>query len=395
MIYDFQAIDDEGAILEGDVNASSEEEARLFLRKEFPNLRKIVSLRAQPQAKQRPLKLSHTDTLTFYRRLAVMLEAGVTIDRALSFLADATDGDLTSVVEILHKDVSQGAHLLDAMARPELRGVFSPLARGLIGTGIKTGTLAESLGRLADVSERRFAQRRAFLGAMTYPVVLSFCIAALALLFLFFIAPGDSGIFASLGGDLPWPTQCLVTLSDWVRNPLLWGMVALALVLGAPLVRRLRPQIDRRVLDLPGFGPLWEKAAAAEVLHIWSSSLRVGMPLIEGIALSLPTVTNSVILGRLQQAVDCLKQGGDFGEALSRHRVFPQLVTSMISLGFESGQLDSMLERVSELYEDEVNAALDQFAKLLEPLLLAVAGVLAGFVAVACLMPMLSLGNRL
>lgn len=398
MLYDFQAIDNEGATLEGDVNATSEDQARLLLRKEFPNLRKIVWLRPQPQGKIKPLRLSHAEAVTFYRRLAVMLEAGVTIDRALSFLADATDGALAEVMEILQKDVSKGSHLLDAMSRPELCHIFSPLARGLIGTGLKTGALAESLGRLADVSERRFAQRKAFLSAMTYPAVLSFCIAALAILFLVFIAPGDSGIFASLGGDLPWPTQVLVNLSDWVRNPLPWAALLLTIALARPLLRpgaRLRSVIDRKLLDLPVLGPLCEKAAAAEVLHIWSSSLRVGVPLSEGIALSLPAVTNAAILTRLQQANTCLKEGGDFGEALRQHRVFPQLVTSMISLGFESGQLDRMLERVSELYEEEVNSALDQLAKVLEPMLLAVAGCLAGFVALACLMPLLSLGNRL
>lgn len=402
MLYDFQAIDQDGATLEGDVNALSEEQARLLLRKEFPNLRSIISLKIQAPSTPKVFRVPPADVVVFYRRLAVLLEAGVNIDRALLFVAESADGPVAEVVEILQTSVARGEDMLVALSKPEMRNVFSPLARGLIGTGLKTGALAESLTRLAQVSERRYGQRRAFLSALTYPAILSLCIFLLALLFLVFIAPGELGIYASLGGELPGPTRLLVDLSNLIRNPLLWSGLAVTALVAFPLLRRalnpahsFRKQLDRKLLGVPFLGSLWEKAAASQVLHIWSSSLRVGVPLSEGIALSLPTVTNTEILSRLQKANLELSEGGDFGEALRQHEVFPLLVTSMISLGFESGQLDGMLERVSQLYEEEVNMALTQIAKVTEPILLAVAGFMAGFVALACLMPMLQLGSRL
>lgn len=402
MIYDFKAIDTDGALLEGDLDAVSEEQARLLLRKEFPNLRSIVWLKLQPLPATRPFRVPAGDVVVFYRRLAVMLESGVTIDRALTFLAESADGPVVGVIEKLQQHVSRGDNLLVALNQPEMGKVFTPLARGLVGTGLKTGALAESLTRLAEISERRYGQRRAFLGALAYPAVVSLAIGLLAVGFLVFIAPGELGIYATLGGELPLPTRILVALSELVRNPLLWAGLLALLGLGGPLAHRalkpgtrLRKRLDLRILGVPFFGPLWEKAIASEVLHIWSSSLRVGVPLSEGIALSLPTVSNSEILGRLSQANLELRDGCDFGEALRNHQVFPQLVTSMISLGFESGQLDSMLQRVSELYEDEVNGTIEQVAKVVEPILLGVAGLMAGFVALACLMPMLQLGSSL
>ncbi|MFN8606377.1 MAG: type II secretion system F family protein [Vulcanimicrobiota bacterium] len=402
MIYDFKVTDGDGSLLEGDLDAISEEQARLLLRKEFPNLRSIIWLKPQPLPKARPYKVPPGDVVIFFRRLAVMLDSGVTIDRALTFLAESTDGPLVVVIEKLQQHVSRGDNLLVALNQPEMSRVFSPLARGLVGTGLKTGALAESLVRLAEITERRYGQRRAFLGALAYPAIVSLAIGLLGIGFLVFIAPGELGIYAALGSTLPLPTRILVALSEFVRNPMLWAVLLAALGLaGPPVYLALRPgtplrrALDRRVLGLPFFGPLWEKATAAEVLHIWSSSLRVGVPLSEGIGLSLPTVSNSEILGRLMRANLELRDGSDFGEALRIHRVFPQLVTSMISLGFESGQLDSMLQRVSELYEEDVNGTIEQVAKVIEPILLGVAGLLAAFVALACLMPMLQLGSSL
>jgi len=402
MIYDFKATDADGAWLEGDLDAVSEDQARLLLRKEFPNLRSIVSLKPQARPKTQVFRVPAGDVVVFYRRLAVMLESGVTIDRALTFLAESADGPIVAVIEQLQEHVCRGDNLLVALNRPEMSSVFAPLARGLIGTGMKTGALAESLTRLAEITERRYGQRRAFLGALAYPAMVSLAIGLLALGFLVFIAPGELEIFATLGSQLPLPTRILVALSNFVRNPLLWaGLLGALVLLGPAAYRALRPGtrfrklLDRGVLRLPFFGQFWEKATASEVLHIWSSSLRVGVPLAEGIALSLPTVSNSEILGRLVQANLELRDGSDFGEALRHHQVFPQLVTSMISLGFESGQLDSMLLRVSELYEEDVNSTIEQVAKVIEPLLLGVAGLMAAFVALACLMPMLQLGSSL
>ena len=402
MIFDFQAIDGDGATLEGDVKATSEEQARRLLRQEFPNLRSITSLKPQPVTAPKVFRVAHGEVVIFYRRLAVLLEAGVTIDRALLFVAESAEGPIVEVVEVLQQGVSRGENLMVAISRPEMAQVFSPLARGLIGTGLKTGALAESLARLADVAERRYSQRRAFISALTYPAVLSVCIALLALLFLLYIAPGELGIYATLGAQLPWPSQVLVNLSNLLRSPILWAALSVIGLVVYPLLRRalrfgtgFRRRVDQRLLRVPFFGSLWEKAVATEVLHIWSSSLRVGVPLGEGIALSLPTVTNTEVLERLKKAHLELREGGDFGEALRQFDVFPQLVTSMISLGFESGQLDGMLERVSQLYEDEVNVALTQMSKVIEPVLLGVAGFMAGFVALACLMPMLQLGSSL
>lgn len=402
MLFEFRVIDKDGATLEGDVSAASEEQAAWMLRKEYPGMRSITFIKGQPTGKVRAIRVKSADMVIFYRRLAVMLEAGVNIDRALLFLSESADGPIAQLLEQLQREVASGSDLLDVLSKPEMRQVFSPLARGLIGTGMKTGALAESLTRLAEVTERRYAQRRAFLSALSYPAVLLLAIVSLAALFLVFVAPGEIGIYSNLGGELPWVTQVLVNLSDGLRSPLLWGGLAAVLVVGVPLARhalrpgtRARQGLDRRLLKLPFFGSLWEKSAASEVLHIWSASLRVGVPLSEGIALSLPTITNSELLSRLNQAHLGLREGEDFGEALRQYEVFPQLVTSMISLGFESGQLDGMLQRVSELYEEDVNSAIAQVAKVTEPILLGVAGFLAGFVAVACLMPMLQLGNSL
>lgn len=400
--YLFKAIDHDGSRLEGEVDADSTERAAWMLKQQYPRLQRVSSLKLPPTPSLLPVRLPPAQVVSFYRRLAVLLEAGVNIDKAFAFLVDSSDGALAEVVDLLRKDTIAGRSLNYSISRVELSHIFTPLARGLIGTGLQTGALAGSLTKLADITERRFSQRQAFLSALTYPAILSFCIAGVALLFLLFLAPGETGLFSMLGNDLPWPSKVLVDASTLIRNPLLWATLLTLVVVSVPLFKKtwaaetgLRTFLDRKLLSVPLLGPLIRKSSASQVLYVWSTGTRVGLPLTTALALSLQMVANTDIRSRLKAAAEDFHEGGDLGEALRLRQVFPPLVTSMVSVATETGAFDEMMERVSSLYEEEVDVALSQLSSVLEPLLLIIAGFMAGFVALACLMPMLRLTSHL
>lgn len=340
--------------------------------------------------------------MLLYRRLATMVAAGVTIDRALAFLADSSEPALQRVVQSLRGQVLDGKTLDYAMKSPELAGVFSPLAIGLVSTGFQSGGLVGCLAKLADLAERTQKQKRALLAALTYPAILALCILGVGLFFVLVIAPGDQGLFAAFGGRLPWPSRVLVDLGSVLRNPLVWLSLLAAGLLGATVGPRLwhsspflRRQVDQIVLDLPAVGPLVEKAMAARVLYILSTTLQVGVPVTQALTMCGQVLGNSVLRSKLESCQRLFEQGTELGEALAAVGLFPTLVTQMVTVGGETGQMDKLLERLSQLYEEEVESALENFARVLEPIMLGVAGVMAGFVALAALLPVIQIVDQL
>jgi len=395
--FHFRAVTHGGQPATGRLEAPTAEQARKILLKSYPKVLSVTPIRAgQP----RPLRLhrvSADDLALFFRRFATLLASGVTIDAALDNLSRSDEGltGLGSVVDRLLHSVLSGRTLSQAMADPDLRGLFSSLAIGMIAVGEKTGGLTEAALRLADLTERQFRLRRCLISALAYPAVLLAVITAVGALFVLVIAPGDKGLFATFGGRLPWPSQVLVDLSDLLRNPLAW----VALLLGGPLllvaVRALlrrsataRLAFDTWLWNAPVVGVVVRKSLSARVLAVLGASLRVGIPALEALALARQVALNMVLEKGMARATERFREGTDLAGALEAQGIFPRV-------GQETGTLDTMLHRACVLFEEDVEAALNRFSKLIEPLLLALAGCAATFVALATLLPVMEIASHI
>lgn len=404
MTFHFRAVTHGGQPASGRLEAPTAEQARKILLKSYSKVLSVTAIRAgQP----RPLKLrwvTADDLALFYRRFATLLASGVTIDAALDNLSRSDEGtsSLGSVIDRLLHAVLSGRTLSQAMAEPELKGLFSSLAVGMIAVGEKTGALTEAALRLADLTERQFRLRRSITAALAYPAVLLGVIAAVGALFVLVIAPSDKGLFATFGGRLPWPSQVLVSLSDTLRSPLAWA----ALLLGGPalfltgrwILRRFAPvryAFDSWLWNAPLVGVVVRKSLSARVLAVLGASLRVGIPALEALALARQVAVNQVLERGMARASERFREGTDLASALEAQGVFPPVVTALMAVGQETGKLDTMLHRACVLFEEDVETALNRFSKLIEPLLLGVAGFAATFVALATLLPVMEIAGHI
>jgi len=404
--FRYRAKDAQGKTHEGFLPAMTATQARKTLLAQFAAVLELTQ--AEPTSAAlasapKRMKVASDRVAVLYRRMATMLMAGIPLLSVLHFLQKSEeDPHLASALEYVVAGVSAGQMLSSALAAPHLRAVFSPVAQGLIHLGEQTGSLLQVVSRLADLTEVQMRLRRATTSAMTYPAVLTAGIVAMGLFFVLLLGPGDTGLFAMFGGQLPWPTRVLVECSKVLRNPL-WMALLLGNVVGVALWLRhlLRTNAGVRMtahdlaLRVPILGTLIKKTVSANMLYVISSSLQVGLPMLQALGLAGKVCTNDRMLADFEQAIDLVTEGHELSGALAQHEVFPPLVTALIQTGQETGHLDSVLGNLCKSYEEDVEMTLDNVTRLAEPVLLAVAGVLAGFLAVATFLPIIELVQKL
>ncbi len=400
--FKYRVRDGQGRLQEGFLESPSIERARNTLMARYPALLDVSAATA-PVERVQTIRVPGDKVVMFYRRLATMLAAGVTVHRALDFLQRSEeDPRLAEVLEDLVQALNSGRTLSHIMGADYLRNVFQPTAVGLVAMGEQTGSLFEAVGKLADLTEAQLRQRRAVVSAMTYPAVLLLVILVVAVLFVLILGPGDSGLFSLFGGELPWPTRVMVAASGVLRSPWILlaaaGGIGLAVAWLGKLVRaipQLRMAVHTKILELPLIGLLVQKTLTARMLYVLCCAVQVGVPMMRALAMAREVCTNDALGNNFDRAVDAFRQGDDLALALERYGVFPPLVTSMIHIGTETANLDAILLRVSRSYEEEVETALNNATRLAEPILLCFAGALSAFMALATLLPVVEVINRL
>lgn len=343
-------------------------------------------------------KGSPPNLIFFYRRLSVMLGAGIPLLACLeSLLRAEEDEEMRQLLDQLCASLQRGNSLSKSMAGA---GKFSPLALGFVTLGEATGRLQLAIDRLADLSERDFRLRHAVRAALTYPGAILVVMVVLGSGFLLLLGSGDSALFASTGAELPWATRLLVTIAGWLRNPRIL-LPALLYLLGLLLAcrwmlrrdPRLRKRFHAAVLDLPVLGMAIRKTHVARMLYVLAAAICVGLPVAKALQLARATCNNDFMLDRLDWAMAAFQEHGDLAETMEECEFFPPLVVSMVRLGLETGKLNVVLDRLANNYEDEVDFSLKQAVRLIEPLLLGVAGLAAGFLAIAALQPLFGLSD--
>ncbi|WP_432564861.1 type II secretion system F family protein [Kineococcus sp. SYSU DK003] len=330
------------------------------------------------------------DLALMSRQFATMVSSGLSLLKALSILAEQTESKkLAATLQEVRAEVESGTSLSTALTRHT--DVFPPLMINMIRAGEVGGFLDQVLVQLAENFESEVKLRAKVKSAMTYPVVV-FVIAILAVAgMLLFIVPIFATMFSDMGGELPLPTKILVALSHGLRfaGP---GILVLAIVL--PIVWRkvknkdgVRNVVDPLKLKLPIFGLLAQKIALSRFTRNLGTMLRSGVPILQSLEIVGNASGNVVIERASKDVMESVRGGKSLAAPLAEHSVFPAMVVQMMSVGEDTGALDSMLHKISDFYDQEVEATTEALTSLIEPLMIAFLGGIIGAMIVAMYMP--------
>jgi type IV pilus assembly protein PilC len=343
--------------------------------------------------------VSVKDKAVFSRQFAAMVNAGVAMVRCLGILSEqCSNPRLKKALGQISLEVQQGVNLSDAMRRqPQC---FDKLYVSMVQAGETGGVLDEVLNRLAKVLEDMARLKNQIKGAMAYPIAVGILAVIVFLAMTIFLIPVFAKIFKDLGSDLPALTQFMLDLSDILTSwrAIIPVIVISVLVFGFRQYYKTttgRVTIDRALLKMPIIGDLNEKSAVARFCRIFGTLTRSGVPILLSLDIVRDTSGNQVIANAIEKAKYEVQQGGMLSLALQRERVFPPLAIQMINIGEETGEIDAMMMKVADFYEDEVEQAVKALTSVLEPIMMV---FLAGMVAVILLsmyLPMFAVFDKL
>jgi type IV pilus assembly protein PilC len=347
-------------------------------------------LEAKPGVKEKAL---------FANKLAALVDAGVPIVRGLTLMAQQQKMPLFKrALQAITEEVSQGEGIGTSMRRwPK---VFDKLMIAMIEAGEAGGVLDETLKRLATLLEGNAKLQNQIKGAMGYPIAVLSLAVIIFLAMTIFLIPTFEGIFDSLGADLPAFTQAMVDLSELLRSPFSFFLV-LAIIGGVVLFSRFyatpvgKRRVDGIILKLPLFGDLLRKTATAQFCRTFSSLTRAGVPILMSLEIVHEIAGNAIISDAILNSRLDIQEGIPLSLALQRKDVFPELAMSMLSIGEETGQMDAMLSKVSDFYEDEVEAAVKIMTAMLEPAMIVICGGIVASILVAMYLPMFSVFEKI
>jgi type IV pilus assembly protein PilC len=338
------------------------------------------------------------DLAIMSRQLATMVGSGLSLLRALTILADQTENKkLARLLGVVRSQVETGAAFSEALARhPE---TFPPLMIHLVRAGEAGGFLDESLESIAGTFEADVKLRQTIKSALTYPVVVLVMAVVATIGMIVFIVPIFEKMFADLGGELPLPTQVLVVLSKnmaWVLPVLIVGLAVFAWWWRKHKNDdKVRAFLDPLKLKLPVFGDLFRKVALARFARNFSTMTRSGVPILQALGIVGETSGNWVIIQALQKVQDSVRAGRSVSAPLAEEPVFPPMVVQMIAVGEDSGSMEQMLGKIAEFYDEEVQSTTESLTSLIEPLMIAVIGIVIGGMIVALYMPIFTIFNQI
>ena len=331
------------------------------------------------------------DLAIFTRQSATMLSAGLPILRCLAILADQTQSArLRDLLIDVRDEVEKGDSLSESFAR---HNEFPPLLISMIRAGETGGFLDSTLVQIADSLEADVRLRGKIKSALTYPIAVAVIAVLITTGMLVFVVPVFAELFASFGGELPLPTRILVSLSNLVKNPMFFAPV-LALAFGTSLWYRshkdsvrVRQVVDPLKFRVPVFGKLFQKVALARFTRNFSTLMHAGVPILTALDIVGDTAGNVVVARAVLAVKDSVRQGTGIAKPLSEHPVFPDMVVQMIAVGEDTGALDTMLRKIADFYDQEVEATTEQLMALIEPIMIMSLGLIVGGMIIAMYLP--------
>ncbi|HLG22493.1 MAG TPA: type II secretion system inner membrane protein GspF, partial [Candidatus Manganitrophaceae bacterium] len=341
-------------------------------------------------------RVSLADTAVMTRQLATLLGAGISLMEALTALTEQTEKQVAKKVWVdVREGVKEGNALADALGRHP--HVFSSLYRQMVRAGEASGTLDRILARLADYLENQARLRNKIFSILTYPILM-LAVSAVILIFLVtFVVPKVTAIFSDLKQALPLPTVILLGLSGFLRH-YGWMLLIVGGVGALALKRRIatpagRERYDRWLLRAPLIGRVAKIMAISRFSRTLATLLASGVPLLTALEIVQQVVGNKVLEKAIREARGNIREGESIAEPLKRSGIFPALVTHMIAIGEKSGQLEGMLEKVSEAYDNEAETAVTGLTSLLAPMMILGMGLIVLFIVLAILLPIFEISQ--
>ncbi len=404
-IYEYNALNVRGKAITDIIDADSVSAARQKLRAAhiYPISIREVST-APSKAQDRPSfasrlirpRVKPAELAMMTRQLATLLGAGFPLVSALATLIPQAGSHLFKQILSQVKDsIEAGGSFASALARyPE---TFSDIYVNMVRSGESSGTLELVLDRLADISEKQQALAHRIRSAMAYPVLMFFIGVIVLFVLLTYIVPSITSIFADMGQQLPAPTRFLIAASDVLKSG--WWAILIGLVALGFGIRELKKTekgkhaYDRITLTLPGIGTLAAKLAVGRFARTLGTLLDNGVPLLSALGIVKNIVGNQLMAEAIAQAADEVEKGKGLGRSLESSHLFPHLLIQMILVGEQSGELETMLGKIADIYENEVESTVAALTALLEPAIILFMGVVVGFIVLSVLLPIFEMNQ--
>jgi type IV pilus assembly protein PilC len=405
--FKFEALNQSGAEVKDSVEASNEEEASQKIKAMGYFVTKLTTVAGNKGGKKGQKKkggksrktftiggVSQKMLCTFTRQFSTLQDAGLPVLRSLRILErqmkpSALKNSLIDVVE----DVESGSTLSEAMGKhPKC---FDRLYVNMVKAGEAGGALEVILQRLAEFKEKAQSLKRKVIGAMVYPAVVIFVAVAILVFIMVMIIPKFKKIFDEFGLQLPTATKTLIDVSDWVAN--YWYVIPLfplAVYLLLKLIRMTKSgnyALDRITLWIPIVGGLVEKTIVARTMRTLGTLISSGVPILEALAIVKETANNAVFERMFQRVLESIREGDTIADPLRESRLVDDMVTNMIEVGEETGDLDTMLYKVADFYDEEVDTLVKSLISLLEPIMIVFLGVTIGGIVISLFLPLIKL----
>lgn len=346
------------------------------------------------RAALRSKKVKADEIVIFSRQLATMVEAGIPIIQGVDALQEQVSHPFFKKVLVsIRDDIQHGTSLSASFAKHP--SVFDTLFVNMIKVGETGGVLSKILDRISTYMEKTLRLKRKVQSALIYPIVVVCMATIITTILLVKVVPTFAGIYASFNRELPAMTQLLITISDILRHYLLW-LVAGFVIIGAAIRQwHKTPRgaliIDGALLHLPIFGDLLRKVAISRFTRTLATLIQSGVPILESLDIVGKTIGNRVLEVVVEEVKVSVRGGESLAAPLAKSGVFPAMVTRMISIGEKSGQMEKMLLKISEFYDDQVDAAVEGLTSIIEPLIIGFLGIVVGFIVIALFLPIITI----
>jgi type IV pilus assembly protein PilC len=390
--FAWEGRDRSGKLVRGEMRAGGEAVVSANLRKQS-----IIVVKIKKQRKKSGKKITDKDLAMFTRQLATMMKAGVPLLQSFDIVARGTDNASVSRLFIdIKGDVETGTSLSNAFKKYPL--YFDPLFCNLVGAGEQAGILDDLLGRLATYKEKMLAIKGKIKSALFYPIAILAVAAIIVAIIMWFVIPAFKQVFTSFGADLPTPTVIVIGISDFFVK---WWYLIVGGTFGSIYFflqswkRSLKMQMamDRLLLRAPLFGSMIRKSCIARWTRTLATMFAAGVPLVEALDSVGGAAGNVVYLEATKKIQADVSTGSSLTSSMQAVNVFPNMVIQMVGIGEESGSLDAMLGRSADIFEREVDEAVEALSSLMEPLIMVVLGTLIGGLVVAMYLPIFKLGQ--
>lgn len=394
--YVYECTTNQGKKVKGEVAAINISLAKADLRRQGLNpikvKRKALTFFTQRRKKIKAAEISH-----FSRQMATMMAAGVPLVQSFDIVAKGVDNEsMRELVLAIKGDVEAGRSFSDALRQHPLH--FDPLFCNLVAAGEASGSLETMLDRIATYKEKTESLKRKIKKALFYPAAVTVVAVVVTAILLVFVVPQFEQLFKGFGAELPAFTKMVIAMSNIVQK---WWWLFLAIIIGGIWILSyfkrksfaVQKALDKLILRLPIVGDILHKAAVARFARTLATTFAAGVPLVEALESVAGATGNIIYSNAVIRIKEEVSTGSQIQAAMRNTGLFPNMVVQMVAIGEESGSLDAMLAKVATIFEEEVDAAIDGLSSLLEPIIMAILGVLVGGLVIAMYLPIFKMGS--